>query len=365
MDFDEAGTSKQAKPYVVPFREEWAKLFPWLEKEKDGKGKKCTLCRVPIIGGVAHIKRHASRDAHVKNMNATKTTPKINNFLTIAARCPVAESARKLEIMLSAFVAEHNIPFATLDHLNHIIKNGINDSQITKKFNIYRQKGQQIVTNLTGPENTTSISKFCQNNYYSLVIDESTDCSISKNLAIVIRTFDGQCRDRFLGMVQLEDSTANGIYESTIKALREKNIPIQNMVGITTDNCAVMMGSQNGVQIKFKNLVPQLFSNGCICHILNLASVAAAKLGIPNEIDKFIRDINYYFCNSASRRVDFVKFQEYFGADIHIIFKYATTRWLSRQEVVDRIVEQWEPLQYYFTLENFEEDVRNEKLFYN
>lgn len=47
---------------------------------------------------------------------------------------------------------------------------------------------------------------------------------------------------------------------------------------------------------------------------------------------------------------------------MHIIFKYSSTRWLSRQEVISRILEQWEPLQYYFTLNNFEKNSENTKI---
>lgn len=65
-------------------------------------------------------------------MNTLKTTPKINNYLATVTKSSATESAKKLELMLSAFVAEHNIPFTILDHLNYIIKEGINDSQITK-----------------------------------------------------------------------------------------------------------------------------------------------------------------------------------------------------------------------------------------
>lgn len=75
-----------------------------------------------------------------------------------------------------------------------------------------------------------------------------------------------------------------------------------------------------------------------------------------------MKDLNYHFCNSASTRDDLAKFQEYFGTSIHIIFKYASTRWLYRQEVVERIIEQWEPLNYYFTLTDFVAESKNERL---
>lgn len=284
----------------------------------------------------------------------------MDNFLK-STTCPIAESARKLEVMLSMFVAEHNIPFTILDHLNNIIKEGVPDSQISKKFLINRAKGQKILTNLIGPANTDSISIFCQENYYSLVVDESNDVSVSKNLAVVIRIFDGQCRDRFLGLVHLNDCTANGIFESTTKMLNEYKIPIKYMVGITTDTCSVITGLKNGVQTKFKELVPSLFKNGCICHILILSSAAASEFALPKEIDKFIKRINHHFCNNSSRRDSFMEFQQYFGAELHNILKFSSTRWLSRQEVVNRILEQWEPLKYYFTLSDFEAKFKKER----
>lgn len=190
---------------------------------------------------------------------------------------------------------------------------------------------------MIAPENTKSLSEFCRKAYYSLVIDESTDCTIIKNLAIVIRVFDKVCKDRFLRLVPITDSTADGIFKATTECLNELSIPIQNMVGFTSDNCAVMTGDSNGVRSKLKLVVPSLFGNGCICHILHLVTCAAAK-EMPNYIDTLIIQINSHFCNSSVRRQEFQEFQQYFGTEEHKILKYAQTRWLSRQAVIDRLI---------------------------
>lgn len=197
--------------------------------------------------------------------------------------------------------------------------------------------------------------EFCNDNYYSTAIDESTDCSVSKNLGIIVRIFDGTCRDRFLSLEPLTDSTAEGITSKIIQVFKENKIPLTNMVGFTSDNCPVMMGAVNGVQAKLKLQIPNLFVNGCICHSLNLISCAAFSC-LPTDIDKFMRAINSYFCNSPKRKEEFVEFQEYFGAEVHVILRYASTRWLSRMMIVDRTLEQWEPLKYYFTLNDFENE---------
>ena len=47
---------------------------------------------------------------------------------------------------------------------------------------------------------------------------------------MVIRTFDGQCRDRFLELIPIEDYTANGIIQTTLKVLDKNQIPIRNLI---------------------------------------------------------------------------------------------------------------------------------------
>ena len=142
--------------------------------------------------------------------------------------------------------------------------------------------------------------------------------------------FEKKCQDKFLTLTPIIDCSADGIFNTLIKILNDHKIPLKNLVGFTADNCSVMMGKINGVQAKLKQIVPNWVVNGCICHNLNLVSMAAAAT-LPNKIEKLIRDINHHFCNSSSRKHEFIKFQEYFGAETHVILRYAPTRWLSRQ----------------------------------
>ena len=44
------------------------------------------------------------------------------------------------------------------------------------------------------------------------------------------------------------------------------------------------------------------------------------------------------------------------------ILKYSSTGWLTRQEFIERILEKWQPLPYYFTLNDFEAELKNFKL---
>ncbi|XP_036328897.1 uncharacterized protein LOC118741149 [Rhagoletis pomonella] len=267
----------------------------------------------------------------------------------------LSRSAKAMEIRLCMFVAEHNLLFTALDHLAKCIKT-VKDSRIISNLSINRHKGQNIIKSVTGPENCRQISEITKQPYYSVIIDESTDISMDKNLAVIIRVFTNKCRDRFLDFVQVSDSSSAGIFNALLKVLNDHDIPLSNLLGFTADNCGVMMGKRNGVQAKLKEICPKIFVIGDVCHNLNLSSEAAASV-LPQEIEKLIRSINHHFCHSASRKIEFENFQEDFGSAVHKILRFSSTRWLSRQIVVERILEKWSTLQY---LCNFEAGFGNE-----
>ena len=59
-------------------------------------------------------------------------------------------------------------------------------------------------------------------------------------------------------------------------------------------------------------------------------------------------NIYLYFSHSAKRQTEYKEFQAYFNINFHKILKTSSTRWLSLQSVVDRIIEQWVALKHYF-----------------
>ncbi|XP_036317445.1 uncharacterized protein LOC118732390, partial [Rhagoletis pomonella] len=276
--------SDDCKKYKIPFRIQWKEKYPWLERDESPQGKKCVICSSPIVGRLYHIQRHAISESHKKAEKLAQNTPKLNEFIASKRSFDTTTKAAKcLEVRLSCFVAEHNLPFAMMDHLNLLLKNTITDSKIIKKWQLIDLRLKKL--------------RLCSNQYYSVIVDESTDISVSKNLAVVIRLFDKKCIDRFLDLVPLENSknsSAETICNAILQILKTNSIPSENMLAFAADNCSVMMGSISGVQARLKKVIPNLYVNGCVCHILNLASFAADET-FPKEIDLFLKNINYPF----------------------------------------------------------------------
>lgn len=108
-----------------------------------------------------------------------------------------------------------------------------------------------------------------------------------------------------------------------------------------------MIGKVGGVATLFKKEFPNFYVVPCTCHSLHLCSSKASK-HLPQNVEQLCRNIFGFFSHSSKRRYDFQEFQNNFNVTNHNILKVASTRWLSLQNVVDRVLEQWNPLKHYF-----------------
>lgn len=188
------------------FRDVWKHNYPWLKVDSENERSKfCAVCEVHFVGGASHIERHAKTVRHIKTMKIMKTTPKIEHFVQNIT--PEIQSYKILEVTLALFIADHNLSLFSLDHLEKCLKAAIPDSKIVANFSINRRKGTRILSDIVAPQNRLEISDLCKTNYYSIIIDESTDVGSVKNLAVVIRIFDKNLvKDRLLGLIELKET---------------------------------------------------------------------------------------------------------------------------------------------------------------
>lgn len=161
----------------------------------------------------------------------------------------------------------------------------------------------------------------------------NTDVSSEKSLVIVTRFYDSekeQCRDAFLGLIKVTSCTAEDLFRAIVECLENYRIPLTNMIGLAADNASVMMGNINGVQARFKRVIPNLFVLGCVCHSFHLCSSAAAHQ-LPRSLEDLIRSIYNYFSHSSNRSAKLREFQVFVQLKPHKILHPSQTRWLSLQ----------------------------------
>lgn len=74
--------------------------------------------------------------------------------------------------------------------------------------------------------------------------------------------------------------------------------------------------------------------------------------------EELLRNIYGYVSGSAKRSAQLQEMQEYFREKKHKMLKLATTRWLSRSECVNRVLENWNILENYFAIAVYEDKLK-------
>lgn len=129
-----------------------------------------------------------------------------------------------------------------------------------------------------------------------------------------------------------------------------EKVPVERLVGLTTDGAAVMISDRGGLYGKMKaSINPKLFCTHCPPHRLILVSKAGQK-ELPVDIERTISDTLFFFKDSSVRRDEFQSLKALVEpSSPHIaIVQYHKVRWLSLADCVDRLVKLLSLLVRYF-----------------
>jgi len=232
----------------------------------------------------------------------------------------------------------------------------LNDDSL-KKISCNRTKTTAIINNVIGLTDFENIIHEMKTHKFSLMVDESTDISSVKHIALVVRmNIDWRIKDMFLSLMPLSNATAKNMYDVIIHFFIQNQIPYKhNMIGFASDGANSMMGLNNSLKTLIQKDIPQLFIMKCICHSLALcANYACSKL--PVEVETLIRDIYNFMHQSYKRQTEFKQFQVFYDLKPNKLLQPSQTRWLSVNAAVKRVIEQYDALKSYFILQNFEND---------
>lgn len=203
------------------------------------------------------------------------------------------------------------------------------------------------------PNLKTKLKNDLLNNKFSLIVDESTDISVKKQLAIVIKYFSKSSlilKTTFLKLVQLSQGDAESIVNAILDVIEEFGLSIKNMIGLGTDNANVMVGATGGVIKKLQDLNPSIILIPCVCHSLQLSVSHAAATHLPRHIEFLISETYNWFSRSTTRRDNYEKLYKIIndGHDPLKVVQSSNTRWLSIETAVKRIIDQWLELELHF-----------------
>lgn len=321
---------------------------------------KCSKCQVTFISELTSIKNHAKSMSH---KIAVKNTPLgsqscMSSFVNRKSD-PIDEQVKIAEIKLASFLAEHNIAFLVIDHLEPLLKSIFPDSEICQKIKMKRTKATNIIKHVIAPVEKKALSNDLNSTKFSVMIDESTDIACVSSMCVVVRyNKDNGVVTKFWDLLPIYNiknpeqinagATAENIFINVINSFKKHNVNVDNIIGFGSDGCSTMMGKNNSVSTRMKEMFPGVFVMQCICHSIHLCSSEACK-SLPRRLEDFARNVYNFFSNSSKRQSQFVEFQTFLNLDVHKILHPSQTRWLSLFNVVERLLEQWDALYLFFS----------------
>lgn len=251
-----------------------------------------------------------------------------------------------------------------MNHLPKLIKKICPDSKIAQQLKCGDNKCKSIISNVLASVSHNNLMNDLKTHQFSVILDESTDRSAIKHLALVIRIVKEpfNIMDRFVTLIEVNSATSQALYDHVIQFFNSNNIPYQNnMIGYASDGANNMMGSHNSLATKLRNDIPNLFIFKCICHSFHLcASYACMKL--PRYVEDVARDVYNYISNNPKRLCEYKEFQQFLHLKPHKLLHQAQTRWLSLHSVVKRILSQYPSLKLYFTSAALNDGLENAKI---
>ena len=147
-------------------------------------------------------------------------------------------------------------------------------------------------------------------NYWSLLADETQDCSSSEQVSVCVRYIDarGDVNEDFLGFVKLEKMDAQIIADILLSTIQSWGLDMSKLVAQGYDDANVMSGSKNGVQAHIRRKYPNVEYVHCRSHVLNLA-ISTGCTSVPPIRNLFdsVERLTWFLSGSAKRKAMFLE----------------------------------------------------------
>ena len=190
--------------------------------------------------------------------------------------------------------------------------------------------------------------------------DGSNDKDLDKMKPIMVKLFDinvSRAVTHFLdmGVTQGVDAAkASTIFKAIDEVMTDNSIPWKNCIAFSVDNTSANLGQFNSIKTQVLEHNPHCYFLGCPCHILhNTSGKASAQLKQVSgfDIDDCQVDIFYYF-DKTKQKAALSDYTQFCNLVFHKMQKHVTTRWLSLNTSVNRILSGYEGLKSYFLSED-------------
>ena len=215
------------------------------------------MCDESIRSHKSSLQNHENSQKHSsKDPNKSKHLVNINNFLGNSSKT----SEKRAEIKIAACMASH-ASLSCINHTGEIIKEfGVGSSW--EKLRLHRTKCTALVNNVISPSFKGELKKAIQGRKFSLMADESTDCSSSKIMIVTVKYYNSTLKkvlDEYLGVIDVLSCTGEALFVALKKVVEDVGLDLDDCIGFGSDGANNVAGKYIG------NLLTQLALTNMAC----------------------------------------------------------------------------------------------------
>ena len=222
----------------------------------------------------------------------------------------INEQTRIAEIKLTGFLAEHNLPIASADHLTSLVRECFPDSKIAKLYACSHTKASCILNGAICPDLKESLVEDMNSSVFSLSTDDSNDQNLDKMNPLTVCMFDinqHKVVTKFFNMCLSKSATAVGIFSSIDQAMSASNIPWENCIALGVDNTSVNVGKHNSLIVEARKKNEHIILIGCPCHIAHNTASKSTKAFCGSlcknfDVEELLIGIYFHFDYSSKER---------------------------------------------------------------
>jgi hypothetical protein len=232
---------------------------------------------------------------------------------------------------LAYFLASNNLPYSLMDRLCWLVQDIVKVStgkDFKKGYASYSndQGAREMVRCVSRDLESGTIRKMKDAIYFTLMIDESTDISTSKNLVMMARFVENELVvTKFLDLIYVESGKADCIVEAITNYFEKNSLSFKNLVGFSSDGASTMTGRINGVATQLKRKNPLLIDTHCAAHKLQLA-IEDSLSDFEQYFIEVVKKTSSYFNHSATRKLALKKCCEDLDFNFYNTLKTVDTR---------------------------------------
>lgn len=214
-----------APVYKQKFKEEWkkdSKLQGWLEGKDGGDEARCNVCKKTFHPHLADLRKHASSQIHKKAMvgaRKQRTLFQTDGFKSNPKVLTAQMKEKSFELTMALYAAVHST-FQSMDQLCEIIQKKFGPTSLK----LHQTKVSALIRKVLGPHFKDELKRDLKNAPFSLLVDESTDHSSVRLVAVAIRYYSSSLNtivSTYLDMEELPHGDALSL-EAAIRAIMER-----------------------------------------------------------------------------------------------------------------------------------------------